>query len=784
MDDTSYDHLIERLAANDGPDATTTEILLAAAEGEDALDEHLDTGEPVDRRPATSAPEVEQSPTVYLESIAVEGLRGIGPRAQLPLEPQPGLTLVVGRNGSGKSSFAEGLELLLTNRNERWEDKTKVWREGWHNLHVDGQARVSAHFHLDGNAESLEVRRTWPSGAKLTDSTIDVSEGDWASLGWDVPLQRFRPILSYNELGAMFSSRAKDLYEALAAILGLEPFEALSATVRSVRLARERPGKDEKVEREALQARLADSDDERAAAISALLGAAAPDLDAVGALLLGDDTDDVDVERLQALAALPLPDSEAITSAFAARIATTVAAEELARTDAQRIDRIAKLLEHALALHGAHGDAPCPVCGEGRLDSGWSLRAQAEVQELQKQASDLRAAREGQQQADRRVAALFSEAVRPHAKPELWEARLAGASQAEALRVAAASVRDDARAELDRRNAAWRPLEQAIDAWLTLAERARADAIHVKTLKAAEAWMKDLLILLRRERLAPIVEAAQANWEELRHESNVQLGDVELKTVGNNRSAVFDVTVDGEPTSAYGVMSQGELSALAISVFLPRASLPQSPFRFLVIDDPVQSMDPAKVDGLARVLAAAAGDRQVIVFTHDERLPQAVHHLGISARVIRVQRRAKSKVEIVAGAPPSDRYIGDAMALAKSEDVAVEIRRRTVPVHCRSAIEAACETRIRRRMLTAGETRDAIEAHLAGLTSTRTWLCSAMELSTAQGHELAAKVKRIGGEGAWSVVMLATKGAHADQQIDPLEQACSTRELVKALEAA
>ncbi|MFJ6298392.1 hypothetical protein ACIQJX_34200 [Streptomyces griseoviridis] len=55
--------------------------------------------------------------------------------------------------------------------------------------------------------------------------------------------------------------------------------------------------------------------------------------------------------------------------------------------------------------------------------------------------------------------------------------------------------------------------------------------------------------------------------------------------------------------------------------FLPRTFLPENPFRFLVIDDPVQSMDPAKVDGLARVLAE---HRQVVVDTHDTRLPQAL----------------------------------------------------------------------------------------------------------------------------------------------------------------
>ncbi|WP_256668704.1 hypothetical protein, partial [Nocardia cyriacigeorgica] len=61
--------------------------------------------------------------------------------------------------------------------------------------------------------------------------------------------------------------------------------------------------------------------------------------------------------------------------------------------------------------------------------------------------------------------------------------------------------------------------------------------------------------------------------------------------------------------------SQGELHALGLSLFLPRATVEDSPFRFVMIDDPVQAMDPAKVDGLARVLATVAWTRQVVVFT-------------------------------------------------------------------------------------------------------------------------------------------------------------------------
>ena len=63
---------------------------------------------------AGEAPSDRAAPPVWLRSVTVEGFRGIGAPATLTLEPSPGLTVVVGRNGSGKSSFAEGLELLMT----------------------------------------------------------------------------------------------------------------------------------------------------------------------------------------------------------------------------------------------------------------------------------------------------------------------------------------------------------------------------------------------------------------------------------------------------------------------------------------------------------------------------------------------------------------------------------------------------------------------------------------------------------------------------------------------
>ena len=101
-----------------------------------------------------------------LQSIRVEGFRGVGPEATLEISPGPGLTLVVGRNGSGKSSFAEALELLLTGSNSRWSTRSAIWKEGWRNLH-HSDARIDAEFVLEGSKGTTLISRSWASGAKL-----------------------------------------------------------------------------------------------------------------------------------------------------------------------------------------------------------------------------------------------------------------------------------------------------------------------------------------------------------------------------------------------------------------------------------------------------------------------------------------------------------------------------------------------------------------------------------------------------------------------------------------
>lgn len=186
-------------------------------------------------------------------------------------------------------------------------------------------------------------------------------------------------------------------------------------------------------------------------------------------------------------------------------------------------------------------------------------------------------------------------------------------------------------------------------------------AAAVKDLTAAEDWVSELSGEVRDQRLAPIRTAVEVIWDDLRCDSNITLSGFELTGSGTRRRVQLELSVDNTPAPTLGVLSQGEMHALALSLFLPRASLDESPFRFLVIDDPVQAMDPSKVDGLARQLAKAAETRQVIVLTHDDRLPEAVRRLGIDARVLEVVRGTKSGVRIETSIDPTERRLKNAM---------------------------------------------------------------------------------------------------------------------------
>ncbi|MDE0446989.1 MAG: hypothetical protein OXH96_09980 [Spirochaetaceae bacterium] len=232
-----------------------------------------------------------------------------------------------------------------------------------------------------------------------------------------------------------------------------------------------------------------------------------------------------------------------------------------------------------------------------------------------------------------------------------------------------------------------------------------------------------------------------------------------LEGAVTRRHLVLDVSVDGTDGQALGVMSQGEIHALGLSLFLPRVLLPESPFGFVVIDDPVQAMDPGKVDGLARVLATVAQERQVVVFTHDERLPESVRRLQIPAHVIEVVRRLGSEVECRIVADPVTQYLSDARALLRTDGLPAGAAARAVPLFCRLAMESACTDVVRRRRIGRGEPHADTDDMLNAARTLMAKLALAMFDDAGRTGEVLGTINR--SDHGWAdAVRWANSGAH------------------------
>ena len=731
-----------RLAAEGEAASAWSELVLAAFEGGEVLEAEL-AGSARARR--TAAVRVAAaSAGAFLRSIAVEGFRGIGPVRTLELRPGPGLTLVVGRNGSGKSSFAEAFEVLLTGDSLRFKERAAVWREGWRNLHHPATS-LRATFLVEGEGGPCVAWRSWEPGAEFEAGETQAQLHDKPAtnlevMGWATALRTHRPFLSYNELGSLLDEGPSKLYDALSSILGLEDLVEAQRTLQEARRSREKASKEATDARSVLLEQLRGIDDDRARQVAVAIERKDWDLDGVEEVLGGVTsararTTEVDV--LRGIASLEPPAPARVASAVAEMREAAGALRAVVGTAAARSRDTAALLELALGYHAAHGDGDCPVCGaSAALNRVWNKRQRAAATKLLEAAQEAEAvhARAG---AARRLweslAAFNSEALTRAAEAgldlaefmetlEVWvQAASIGdlgeladhlESASGPLGEAVVRLRDAARTELGRREDAWRPVALSVGMWLSSARAAVRGAAELKRLKPAEAWLKKAAAQIRDDRFAPIAEKAAGIWEHLRQQSHVALGRIQLTGDGTRRRVALDVTVDGVEGAALGVMSQGELHSLALSLFVPRATLPESPFRFIVIDDPVQSMDPARVDGLARVLETAAADRQVVVFTHDDRLPEAVRRLDIAAEIIEVTRREASVVELRRALDPVGRYLEDAFAVASTSGLPSSAAVHVVPGLCGLALEAACMAVVRRRRLERGEPLAEVELAL------------------------------------------------------------------------
>lgn len=817
-------------------------LVLAALEGKEDVERVLDGG--IVDAPDTTSDNGERVSPVYLQDITVSGFRGIGPEATLEIPPGPGLTVVVGRNGSGKSSFAEGLEVLLTGESYRWEGKTVVWKKGWRNLHQGDNPKISARFQVEGKNRATVVERSW-SSPKLEAGKSSVQHpgeavSDLDEIGWKEPLDLYRPILSYKELGIIENSPSS-LYDTLSKVLGIGVIAQAMKTLANTRLAREGLVKEvDKELRDNILPRFEQLEDPRAVRVVEILkditdtrltrkklakevdkerafsiadraqrvvrmpamevdegpASASPDyfIDetpeepakevdkglvspfAIPAKFVDETYEDlakkapvmkvkarkvyskvdekqqIDFLRfeqleewildsqteattpyqdLQTLMNIKVPNQEQVIEIAEGLNKAYTEWSSLSGTEVENAEHLVKILNLALEHYDAHENKPCPVCGVGILDSSWRNDVEEQIEKLKESSQNYRNAKNSLASVIKETKSL----VEPPQWPDttiididslvsIWDQWSSLPNKksdiSEHLLSLYSSVKDEANnvskqasKMYSEQEKQWLSARSELLPWISKARKAMHGRIEIFNIKQAEENLKTVNENIRNTRWSPIEEQSLEIWKKLRLESNVDLRSVQLTGGRLNRSVALGVEVDNIKTDALSVVSQGEINSMALSIFFPRVMLPASPFRFLVIDDPIQSMDPARVDGLARVFAKVAENRQLIVFTHDNRLPESLRHLDIQHHCLEVRRSPESKVTIAKKLDPVIQYFLDARSILKDDDLREEIAKRIIPGICRSGLEAACIEALKRRWLGGGKSHDFIEQELS-----------------------------------------------------------------------
>jgi hypothetical protein len=405
---------------------------------------------------------------------------------------------------------------------------------------------------------------------------------------------------------------------------------------------------------------------------------------------------------------------------------------ELQDTGQAQAAELANLLAAALDVHQPGESIDCPVCGAGELDNEWRATTVAQLEGHRQASTSLVNLQRESATTTRQIASAFpakgdvvavdtvpasaelcayiEEIQGPLSSPAKHPAELTEA----ATLVATLIVEVHAQIAGQRAVAAERcePALLAIQAWETAVGHAEGAAAKRSNFKKARNWVGDVTKVLRARRLESLNDEILGYWAKLRQSSSVEMLPPELTGVNTSRAVELSCSIDGTMAKARSVLSQGELHALGLAMFLARSSRPNNPFGFLMIDDPVQALDRFKVDGLAEVLGGLARTRQVIVFTHDDRLADAMDRLQIPVRVLAVARSERSTVEVVTRHDATERALKEARALARDEAIDHDIATSAVAGFCRVAIEERAARLYRRRALAAKTPLDQIDQTL------------------------------------------------------------------------
>lgn len=167
---------------------------------------------------------------LYLSRVELHDFRTFG-RFALDIPAGPGLTLLVGTNGLGKSNFFDGIEWCLTNEVRRFSKHIGRLKEGDYLTRRDAPKKNSHKVSLQFTAGDPIVRTATikPSETSLVD-LLKISEwGDIKDLGAYLSLTHF---LGQTAQQRFTSRQHAEQWEALKGPSGIDRLEEIRTTLR------------------------------------------------------------------------------------------------------------------------------------------------------------------------------------------------------------------------------------------------------------------------------------------------------------------------------------------------------------------------------------------------------------------------------------------------------------------------------------------------------------------------------------------------------------------------
>lgn len=698
----------------------------------------------------------------YLTDVTVTGHIGIGGTpVSLRMLPTNGIVFVSARNGVGKTSVADAIRHVFSG------GQTRSYELAQDNIHC---ADTSITATITNGTRTIQLLCRGDRVVRWRDQ--DGVEGD-VPAEWIAAFERYRPVLLHPEISPVIDNPG-ELHAFLKGSLELTALEELLREVDQIRKEGNAAVREIKSLYDQAVTSVSEVPDQVLLAELEDVGPTPP-TEAAGPLR-------ATITDLPASAPdqVELAETWEVDESVAAEAAEAIIRLQAARAGVvQGASSVQDALEHLLGEEGEYvadlrDQDVCPVCRT--QGASWVATAAGQATRLRDLLAGVSAAEAALDQKLSRLREclpwrlagstrqVLSELSHPEASNRiaLWDDLVAKNSELSVDTATSAGIETvvadskalalwycDARAEIvsHRDDAVARRAiaRQHTLSWLDAVEAAR---VTLGRSTIADRLSKKVTVWIKRTRddiFEPIGKQVIEMFSSLTCDSDVEM--IEITLGGGARQAQrvrIGLLAQGTPLpdqmdKPAAVLSTGQRNALSLATYLPRATQSGSPFRVLVLDDPVHAFDDWRVRYLAGRLAALANQYQIILFTHDDRLWREVRALGVHPTHFRLDRPPGNRSEVRATeiTRPSKKMLDDAeVALQQEDKEAVGTPRAQMALTltlCRQAVDTEVATQLDIVGRRLDMTDDQIQADLGTAYTTREQLNLLNRYATSAG---------------------------------------------------